>query len=440
MDHPSCMNCSQQQLWNNHTMEQQWPTKDMNGSNASLNMPPSYYHPQQPFDFGGPLWSNGTLRRQDEYPYPFGMMPMYPGNPSKLSRFCVCCRLTAFEFHLLGSRSRVPSRAASPSPSQKSRRSTISTRNFLPYRNNYMHEPSSEEESTESLDSYMNNARDNRNLNERHEDSVGRSLRSSRQSHGVDDDDSDLNRHRHRHNNRERRASSTARSISSKPERRSQRLKTESTQDSEAESGTRALVQAKIREKVAQASSMDESSSDLWRPKKNGHSKTSVKENGKGKAEKSTTKEASAGKATDNVCRIAKNAAPKVSTEVQTTPPRETSAENGPIQQNGQISAITDHNGKTEGIADVSDIGPAPSAPTYEWECEFCTFTNEANTKICSICCKTPTTVAIRKAPTEDAEMPPIDGRVDEQAEISKEGKPIKSIRKISFWPGTKSK
>ena len=35
-------------------------------------------------------------------------------------------------------------------------------------------------------------------------------------------------------------------------------------------------------------------------------------------------------------------------------------------------------------------MGPPPSTPDHEWECEFCTFVNEANIKICSICCKTP--------------------------------------------------
>lgn len=36
------------------------------------------------------------------------------------------------------------------------------------------------------------------------------------------------------------------------------------------------------------------------------------------------------------------------------------------------------------------DLGPPPSTPDHEWECEFCTFVNEPNIKICAICCKTP--------------------------------------------------
>lgn len=325
----------------------------------------------------------------------------------------------------------------------------------MPYRNNYMNDHTSDEESTESLGSYMNNVRETR-TNDRHEDSVGRSLRSSRQSlksssHPIDDDDNDQsNRRRYRQNLRERRASS----ISSKADR--QRLKSDTTQDSEAESGTRALVQAKIREKVAQASSMDESSSDLWRPKKNGQVKQSTKErsktqatNEKNRGEKMPTKEVeekkTSNKATENICRIAKNTRPKVSTQVQTTPPRENSIEKRTVQPIINIATnraeprAEEH--KSDDNEDVPDMGPAPSTPNYEWECEFCTFTNEPNTKICSICCKTPTRVAIRKAspPSSDDTKPSINGQLNEHAEISREGKPIRSIRKISFSSGTKS-
>lgn len=40
--------------------------------------------------------------------------------------------------------------------------------------------------------------------------------------------------------------------------------------------------------------------------------------------------------------------------------------------------------------AGEDDLGPPPSTPDHEWECEFCTFVNEPNIKICAICCKTP--------------------------------------------------
>lgn len=311
----------------------------------------------------------------------------------------------------------------------------------MPYRNSYINDRTSDEESTESLDSYINNGRDNRKI-DRHEDSVGRSLLSSRQSlkssQLIDDDENEnMMRRRHRQNIRERRASSAARSISSKPERRGQQLKSDTTQDSEAELGTRALVQAKIREKVAQASSMDESSSDLWRPKvKNNQVKQLSQEQNKTQPNKGQTKETPSSKPS-TVCRIAKSSVPKVSTEVQTTPPRDISMEKSAGVSSNTVNRSNSKQPDNEEES-VPDIGPAPSTPNYEWECEFCTFTNEPNTKICAICCKTPTTVAVRRVSEEST--PPSNGQLQEQSEISKEGKPNKATRKISFWLGTKSK
>lgn len=67
------MNCSQQQLWNQHVNEQQWNAKNLNGSNMSLNLP--YYPPHQ-YDMNSTMWiNNGSYRKPDGYPYNFGMMP-----------------------------------------------------------------------------------------------------------------------------------------------------------------------------------------------------------------------------------------------------------------------------------------------------------------------------------------------------------------------------
>lgn len=43
-----------------------------------------------------------------------------------------------------------------------------------------------------------------------------------------------------------------------------------------------------------------------------------------------------------------------------------------------------------ESSGDVESLGPPPSTPDHEWECEFCTFVNEPKVKICVVCCKTP--------------------------------------------------
>lgn len=135
-------------------------------------------------------------------------------------------------------------------------------------------------------------------------------------------------------------------------------------------------------------------------------------------------------------------------------------------------------------LEEVEDepLGPPPEAPTHEWECEYCTYVNEPNTKICSICCKTISSnhpkLIIQKQDTpspprqtqappaiQKPEVPPVNGHLstppastppkatpESQNEAPK--KPIASslksskpsdandpskkgrTRKISFWPG----
>lgn len=119
------------------------------------------------------------------------------------------------------------------------------------------------------------------------------------------------------------------------------------------------------------------------------------------------------------------------------------------------------------------------SIPESSWECEHCTFVNEAGTRVCTVCCKTPTTPARpiqtrnmspQNLPRNTQEKPGEAKRIkrtrskedykdfaetesvlnklgklivsNEKAEIKngkhsdrKEGR---TNRKISFWPGTK--
>lgn len=42
---------------------------------------------------------------------------------------------------------------------------------------------------------------------------------------------------------------------------------------------------------------------------------------------------------------------------------------------------------------DVPSLGPAPPPPSASWECEHCTFVNEAGVRVCAVCCRTPTAV-----------------------------------------------
>lgn len=122
------------------------------------------------------------------------------------------------------------------------------------------------------------------------------------------------------------------------------------------------------------------------------------------------------------------------------------------------------------------------SIPQSSWECEHCTFVNDAGTRVCSICCKTPTTTAVKIVKTAEnkASLPPAkatavekrqmlqksrssddyskdysetesvqnklmklkvssdtceDEKKSSKSEVRKKGR---AIRKISFWPGTK--
>lgn len=113
-----------------------------------------------------------------------------------------------------------------------------------------------------------------------------------------------------------------------------------------------------------------------------------------------------------------------------------------------------------------------PPVPDEQWECEHCTFVNEAGTRVCSICCKTPTIkVRIVEKPAKvssgvntvtsamnansnetklSSRMKKMNVHEDEPILInynkayegklngSESPKKGRSIRKITFWPGTK--
>lgn len=314
-----------------------------------------------------------------------------------------------------------------------------------PYRNSYIEQHLTDDESSESASSYMDDFHMRRKND--HRDSTGRSIRSSRNSlqsspqrnMEFDDDSETFSRrssYRERSNpNRERRASSSARSASARSEKRqAQRVRSDSTQDSETEMGTRALVQAKIREKVAQASSLDESSSDFWKPKAVVEEKIQKTQQTSTKPTTNATKPQQ--KSKERQSAKEKTKVEKVKTEIQATPPPP--VEKLTLKETPTETANEENTLDLNSIPDSAPTGPPPSTPNYEWECEFCTFTNEPNTKICAICCKTPSTTAIRKQPSEN-KLPP-SGKINESTEISKEGRTRKISRKISFWPGTKAK
>lgn len=328
--------------------------------------------------------------------------------------------------------SRVPSRAASPACSTKSRKSSISTRN-INYRNSYIEPHLNDDESSDSMGYVDDLNREKLNRRFSMEQSMRpRHMTQSSPQKSYDEESEAFSRRKQ--NSHGRRASSSARSISSRSERRpSQGIRSDSTQDSEVEFGTRALVQAKIREKVAQASS-NESSIEISK------SKVSQKDLKKpaiqpvsnvNKIEKYPLKQ-SERKSVDRNVQRSSSAVQTEAPKKKESPPKTSET---PKSEDDKKESEAD---LTQTLSDDAPSGPPPSTPDYEWECEFCTFTNEPKTKICAICCKTPTTKAVRKSIQES--KPVINGRASEQAEISKEGRAKTMSRKISFWPGTKPK
>lgn len=323
------------------------------------------------------------------------------------------------------SHSRQPSRAASPALSTRSRKSVMSLRNG--HRHSYADQQLTGDDSSDS-DGYLENFQSYRNNHQGSKSlrSPRRSLKNSpHQSFDYDDDSETFATQSQKGSSRNARANSLARSMASHSERRprTNRLKSESTQDSGSEMGTRALVQAKIREKVAQQSSMDESSSDFWKPK----SSLEPQADSSAKTVKSKQKKSSAEPQADS-------SANTVKTKQEETASNLLNVESKTKTTNGLSKESENPNKELTSpqVADDMPVGPPPKTPNYEWECEFCTFTNEANTKICAMCCKTPTKPPVRKGAEKL--------KKETEASDKNKGKTKKLTRKISFWPGTKTK
>lgn len=101
-----------------------------------------------------------------------------------------------------------------------------------------------------------------------------------------------------------------------------------------------------------------------------------------------------------------------------------------------------------EGRIVEDERGPPPPAPDHEWQCEHCTFVNEPNSKICIVCCKTPTQAPPKLPPTINgtakksivekiSKMVVSPSEDDSTDDI---GKKKGRNRKISFFLGTKTK
>ncbi|XP_026835451.1 uncharacterized protein LOC6541984 [Drosophila erecta] len=353
-----------------HQHPDQWSQfgsqQQFNNSNLSLNVGPGYISQQHHPHYPPPVFMTQRGMMPNVYPGAPGYPMMHPGvmgmPPSAASR--------------AASRSRY---AASPTPSRKS----MSLRRK---RNSYVDDELTDDEDSDQDDrrslvsnrSGMTSASRSQH-HQTHHQPRQRRLSSASQLIASDELDGDQRHGMRQHKMRDRRGS-IAKSVQSEwlPERRENegtltRNKTAVDaartsriySDLESEgSGARALVQAKIQQKLQEAD----------------QHKSSKKAEQKRKPEMKDENTQAAAVVQKVVTPAHEESASEYEEVVEevTASESEAEAETAPDPQ-----AVPDEIG-------ADDLGPPPSTPDHEWECEFCTFVNEPNIKICSICCKTP--------------------------------------------------
>ncbi|XP_055711279.1 E3 ubiquitin-protein ligase lubel isoform X3 [Phlebotomus papatasi] len=316
----------------NHQVPPQWGDSSLHGSNMSLNLPPQGYYPHPQHD-ARQAWMS-PWAPPPVYPYPIGMVPVMATTP-----------------HPPRSRaqSRTHSRAASPALSIKSRKSTMSAR--LPRHEIYIgQEYADDEDSDMELfdDSHLRGV-DRRRGSTSHR---GRRPRknSTQSSLDFDEDTADSATGTGvRQAGRERRGGSVSRSV------QSDWIPSKRVSDAIRE---RELLQ---KNKAQHSASPEESEREAEKPLPREIAK---------KPEDRPEEKASEVEEEEDIEDIINN----LGGITKSSPPVQEPEENNEVQS-----------------AEEGPVGPPPSAPDYEWECEYCTYVNEPNTKICGICCKTPT-------------------------------------------------
>ncbi|XP_016977834.1 E3 ubiquitin-protein ligase lubel isoform X3 [Drosophila rhopaloa] len=362
--------------WSQFGSQQQF-----NNSNLSLNVGPGYMSQQHHPHYPPPVF---MTQRGMMYPGAPGYPMMHPGvmgmPPSAASR--------------AASRSRY---AASPTPSRKS----MSLRRK---RNSYVDDELTDDEDSDQDDrrslvsnrSAMTSASRSQQHHQHHHQPRQRRLSSASQLIAGDELDGDQRHGLRQHKGRDRRGS-VAKSVQSEwlPERRDNegtltrnKPATDSSRttriysDLESEgSGARALVQAKIQQKLQEA--------DQHRSAK--------KVDHKRKPEMKDENTQAAAVVQKTVAPAQEESASEYEEVVEEVTASESEAE---------AQTAPDPPDDPQEI-EPDDLGPPPSTPDHEWECEFCTFVNEANIKICSICCKTPCKPPVQPTKAKKVEEKP---------------------------------
>lgn len=107
------------------------------------------------------------------------------------------------------------------------------------------------------------------------------------------------------------------------------------------------------------------------------------------------------------------------------------------IKPSKQKTAFSDEEeSDTDAHPKVTKNYEAVELPGGNWECEHCTFVNEADSKICLICCKTRVEVLKQLPVEDDIDINEINDSISQnESDAKQKGK----IRKITFLPGTKA-
>ncbi|XP_073822708.1 linear Ubiquitin E3 ligase isoform X6 [Musca autumnalis] len=386
--HPMHMN---HDPWSNQLSSQQ----HLNRSNLSLNVGAGYMMPPQHSGmYPPPVFMNqrGMMGQMFAQSYMPGMPVMNPGlvgMPPSASRAA----------------SRAGSRMASPALSRKS--VTLRRKQRASYHN---------DEATDDEDSDEDDRRSmvsNRSAMSR---TRQRRMSSASQIQMEEDFDSGQQRSRVRSQRRDSVAKSVhndwapGRKISTNttrsgdsgfnsPRQKPAPNRIYSDLDSEG-SGTRALVQAKIEQKLKEESLKQQKQTKSKRrsesPPKQKHSmavQTPVGHNKKKEeipAEKSATESEAEEdeEEEEEEEEVEEEQNQQELTNAETQEEKHETNNVQPVQENGEVNG-TELDVPLED-EDAVSLGPPPSTPDQEWECEFCTFVNEPNIKICTICCKTP--------------------------------------------------
>ncbi|XP_018783776.1 PREDICTED: uncharacterized protein LOC108965672 isoform X5 [Bactrocera latifrons] len=464
MAHLNCATCANPQSNAWHAHQQRMPMnmpsaewgnqfnsqQQLNRSNLSLNVGAGYMLPHH-HGAGGmmappPVFMNQTGMMASMYPYPYnaGMPVMNPGlmGMPPLTR----SRAT----------SRAGSRAVSPAMSRKS----------MPVRRKQRTTSYVEDELTDDEDSDQDDRRSIVSNRSGMTNTLRARQRRISSASQLLDDESETNPRQTRgklRDTRERRGS-IAKSVQSDwlPGRRTtvnqnssgnrhnepsfintlKPTRIYSDLDSES-SGTRALVQAKIQEKLdkgTKRSSSKEKATEAARQKpikvstevQAGGSRTITKTSAE-----TETKIVAAEKS-----EIMKN---ETNNAEETEEEEEEEEESGSEETESEQEEVAAEKPDTIGgrhldednaaqvapsdEANEDDLGPPPSTPDHEWECEFCTYVNEPNVKICLICCKTPSSVPRKTSTTTAPKETPI---VEERSTMVKDKPSVSPERPIA--------